>query len=248
MTNNHFKIIIPSYNNEKWLKACIRSVKKQNYTNYQCIIVDDCSEDRSAEIIEKEIEGLENFVFVHNKERKLALRNIYEAIELSQPNQEDVVITLDGDDFLYGSEVLNKVNDAYTTTDCWMTYGSYAEFPSNQRGKFCKKIPDNIIENNSFRESQWMSSHMRTFKIKLWNQIKKEDLLEPDGRFCDGAWDMVFMFPMLEMSGQKSHFIEDILYIYNRSNPLNEDKVDHRRLIMSEQRIRKMKKYGRVEL
>jgi len=55
-TNNHFKIIVPSYNNEKWLHACLKSVKLQSYDNYQCIIVDDCSSDRSTEIIQEEID------------------------------------------------------------------------------------------------------------------------------------------------------------------------------------------------
>jgi glycosyltransferase involved in cell wall biosynthesis len=248
MTTNHFKIVIPSFNNEEWLKACIKSVKRQNYQNYQCIIIDDCSTDNSCSIIDEEIEGHPNFVFVRNKEKKLALRNIYEAIELSNPSPEDIVITLDGDDFLYGTGVLSRVNEIYNENDCWVTYGSYIEYPSSRRGKFSSKIPDSVIDNNSFRESAWMSSHMRTFKIKLWNKIEKQDLLEPDGRFCDGAWDMVFMFPMLEMSGHRSHFIEDILYIYNRKNPLNEDKVNHSKIINSENRIRKMKKYKRIEL
>jgi len=89
---------------------------------------------------------------------------------------------------------------------------------------------------------------MRTYKINLWNKIEKNDLLEPDGRFCDGAWDMVFMFPMLEMAGHRSYFIDQILYVYNRSNPLNEDKVNHRKIIESEMRIRKMKKYERIKI
>ena len=248
MTGNHFKIIIPSYNNEQWLKACIRSVKRQGYDNYQCIIVDDCSTDNSCIIIEDEIQGHSNFVFIKNEEKKLALRNIYEAIEASDPKPEDIIITLDGDDFLYGTKVLDSVNRAYNDHGCWMTYGSYAEYPSNKRGKFSSKIPSDIIKSNTFRESAWMSSHMRTFKAKLWNKIEKQDLLESDGRFCDGAWDMVFMFPMLEMSANRSHFIEEILYIYNRKNPLNEDKVNHSKIIVSERRIRKMKKYNRIEL
>ena len=246
--NNHFKIITPSYNNEKWIRACINSAKRQKYTNYQCIIIDDCSEDNGSEIIKKEIAGDSRFVFIQNTEKKLALRNIYEAIEFSKPDEEDIIITLDGDDFLFGGDVLEKVNKVYSEADCWMTYGSYAEFPSNKRGKFSKQIPKEMIENNSFRESEWMSSHMRTFKFKLWNKIKKEDLLEEDGRFCDGAWDMVFMFPMLEMSGLKSRFIEEILYIYNRGNPLNEDKVNHTKLMNSEMKIRRMKKYNRIDL
>ena len=39
-SDNHFKIIIPSYNNEKWLSACLKSVKLQGYENYQCIVVE----------------------------------------------------------------------------------------------------------------------------------------------------------------------------------------------------------------
>jgi len=246
--NNHFKIITPSYNNEKWLRACLRSVKAQEYGDYQCIIIDDCSEDSSVEIIKKEIEGDSRFLLIENTEKKLALRNIYEAIQISNPDPEDIIITLDGDDFLYKQHVLEKVNQVYAETGCWITYGSYAEFPHGTGGKFSRQIPDEIIKNNSFRESEWMSSHMRTFKFKLWNKIEKQDLLEEDGRFCDGAWDMVFMFPMLEMAGFKSQFIEDTLYIYNRINPLNEDKVNHSKLISSEMKIRKMKKYKRINL
>ena len=58
MTTNHFKIVIPSFNNEEWLKACIKSVKRQNYQNYQCIIIDDCSTDNSCSIIDEKLKGI----------------------------------------------------------------------------------------------------------------------------------------------------------------------------------------------
>jgi len=245
-TDNHFKIIVPSYNNEKWLHACLNSVKLQTYDNYQCIIIDDCSSDRSIEIIEKEINENSKFVFIKNDERKLALRNIYEAVKYSKPNKEDVIITLDGDDWLATKHTLEALNNVYNDSNCWITYGSYMEYPSMRRGKFSREIPKEIIEANTFRESEWMSSHMRTFKYKLWKKIKKKDFLEEDGRFCDGAWDMIFMFPMLEMAGHRSTFIKRILYTYNRMNPLNEDKVDHRKLYRSETKIRKKAKYMRL--
>jgi glycosyltransferase involved in cell wall biosynthesis len=239
----HFKIIIPSYNNEKWLRLCIRSVKLQNYNNYQCIITDDHSSDKSVKIIKEEINKNSKFVLVENKEQKLALRNIYEAIILSDPANEDVIITLDGDDWFATKNVLKTLNKRYREEKCWLTYGSYMEYPSMTRGKFSKQIPKEIIDSNSFRESSWMSSHLRTFKFKLWKRIKKEDFLEDDGRFCDGAWDMIFMFPMLEMGRHRCAYIEDILHIYNRTNPLNEDKVDHQKLIRSEMMIRAKEKY-----
>jgi len=245
--NHHFKIIVPSYNNEKWIASCLKSVMLQNYENYQCIVIDDCSEDKSVDISTELVNDDSRFTLINNDERKLALRNIYEAIESSSPSSEDIIITLDGDDWFAKKNALEVLNNIYNEERCLMTYGSYMEFPSRSRGKFSRKIPQEIIEANSFRESQWMSSHLRTFKYKLWKDIKREDFLKEDGNFSDGAWDMIFMFPMLEMSGHRSHFVEDILHVYNRSNPLNEDKVNHQKLLLSEQRIRNLPKYKEVK-
>jgi len=241
--DNHFKIIVPLYNVEKWIKMTIRSLKLQSYKNFQCILVDDCSTDSSVEIIRKEIAEDPKFLLIENKDKKLALKNIYEAIVAATPANEDIIITLDGDDWLAAKNTLEILNNKYKEDDCWITYGSYIEYPSKVRGKFSRQIPKEIIDSNSFRESEWMSSHLRTFKYKLWKMIKKEDFLEDDGRFCDGAWDMIFMFPMLEMAGHKSAYVKDVLHVYNRINPLNEDKVDHKKLLLSEARIRSKEKY-----
>ena len=44
-------IITPSYNSSKFIKDCVASVFSQTYKNWEMIIVDDCSEDNSKEII-----------------------------------------------------------------------------------------------------------------------------------------------------------------------------------------------------
>ena len=44
-------IVIPNYNNEKYLRACIASVSKQAYPVKELIIVDDCSTDQSIRVI-----------------------------------------------------------------------------------------------------------------------------------------------------------------------------------------------------
>jgi glycosyltransferase involved in cell wall biosynthesis len=244
---NHFKIIVPSYNNEKWISSCLKSIMLQNYDNYQCIVTDDCSSDKSVEISMELTKDDSRFILINNEQKKLALRNIYESIELSKPDDNDIIITLDGDDWFATKNTLEILNNLYNKENCLMTYGSYIEYPSLQRGKFSRKIPESVVENNAFRESEWMSSHLRTFKYKLWKDIKKEDFLKEDGNFSDGAWDMIFMFPMLEMSKHRSCYVEEVLHVYNRSNPLNEDKVNHQKILMSEQRIRKMPKYNEVK-
>ena len=46
-------IITPVYNSEKFLKNCVESVKTQTCQEWEHILVDDCSTDNSASIIQK---------------------------------------------------------------------------------------------------------------------------------------------------------------------------------------------------
>ena len=52
----NFKIITPVYNSEQWIKKCIDSVKAQSYSNFEHIIVDDCSTDNTLQIAIAETE------------------------------------------------------------------------------------------------------------------------------------------------------------------------------------------------
>lgn len=45
-------IIVPVYNAEKFIRETIQSVLDQTYTNFELLLVDDCSRDKSAEVIE----------------------------------------------------------------------------------------------------------------------------------------------------------------------------------------------------
>lgn len=45
-------IVIPTYNSEKYILETIESVKKQTYKNWELIVIDDCSKDKTQEILE----------------------------------------------------------------------------------------------------------------------------------------------------------------------------------------------------
>ena len=197
--DNHFKIIVPMYNVEKWISNNINSIKNQEYENFECILIDDISTDNTVEVVKKLIAGDDRFKLYVNEEKKYALQNIYEGIQKSNPSDEDIIVTVDGDDWLYHNRVLDILDYVYNEEDCFLTYGEYVKLNDlkNQRvipnGSY--DFPKSIVENNSFRAYRWISSHLRTFKYGLWRRIKKEDLLDNQGEFYRMAWDVAFMMP-----------------------------------------------------
>ena len=54
-TNNNKKpeitVIIPSYNVEEYIGECLESLKKQTFTDFEVLCVDDDSDDRTVDII-----------------------------------------------------------------------------------------------------------------------------------------------------------------------------------------------------
>ena len=247
MRDTHFKIVIPMYNVEDWVETTIESVMQQNYKNFQCVIIDDISTDSSYEIVSRLIAQDDRFSIVKNEEKKFALKNIYEGIELTNPSPDDVIVNLDGDDWLANKSVLKKVNEVYKNNDILLTYGNHTNFPDGEPFWPLFRYPMDIVENNSFREFRFLASHLRTYKYKLWKKIKIEDLQDENGVFFSTGLDFAFMVPMLEMAGNRFEFIEDILYVYNNQNPLNDYKIVPQEQMAVEMKTRMKEKYHKME-
>lgn len=45
-------IVVTVYNYERYVVDCLRSIAAQTYRNFMCLVVDDCSRDRSAELVD----------------------------------------------------------------------------------------------------------------------------------------------------------------------------------------------------
>lgn len=51
--NPYFTIVMPTYGVEKYIERAILSIQKQTFADWELIVVDDCSPDRSGQIAEK---------------------------------------------------------------------------------------------------------------------------------------------------------------------------------------------------
>ena len=250
--NNHFKIFIPFYNVEDWIIRTVRSVKGQDYKDFECILVDDMSTDSSVHILEREIQNDDRFKLIKNTQKKYVIENMYTAFDLCVPKKEDIIVVLDGDDWFARRNILSTLKETYDKEQCWLTYGSYIEYPSMTVGKFAKQIPEEVIHTNSIRQYPWVTGHLQTFKYGLWENVdKSKSFREPsepnkEHHFMYG-WDLAWVIPLVELAGKRAHYISDILYVYNRENPLNCDKIKHRQQLLTEQMVRNMEKYKPLE-
>jgi glycosyltransferase involved in cell wall biosynthesis len=226
-------VVIPSYNNARYYRRNIDSVLSQRYKNFRVIYIDDQSPDGTGELVEKYLkQQSQNFhvQLIKNTQRKGALGNLYDVIHSCK--DEEIIITLDGDDWFAHRDVLARINREYQEYDAWLTYGNYISFPWVRSG-ICSSIDSEVHGDRSYRQAPWVTSHTRTFYAWLFKKIKKEDLQE-DGAFLAVTWDLAFMFPMLEMAGANHiRFIPDVTYIYNVASPLN----DHKLRVVEQQRL-----------
>ena len=214
-------ILTTSYNCEKFVEKSLLSIMGQRFKDFKCYITDDLSTDNTVDVIRKTISGDDRFILIENKQKMYQPGNYDQVIRGLDIPDNEICVEIDGDDWLPNSNVLSFINDVYKDENVWMTSGSF-KYHDGRPG--FANPPRNFT---NIRKQTFTLSHMRTWKSWLWKKIKEEDLKDNDGNYWSVAGDLSFMFPMLEMSGEK-HFkyISEILYIYNESNPLNDHKVN----------------------
>ena len=159
---------------------------------------------------------------------------------------------MDFDDWLPHQNVLDILNEYYDE-NTWLTYGTYSEYHGQNRYVPARtdvyhRYPDEVISGNNFREYRWMASHLRTFRKKLFDKIENVDFIDKTRNdYYNMAGDMSFMFPMIEMCGERFKYIDREMYVYNRTNILSEDRVNLQEQERQADAIKTSRRYERIE-
>ena len=72
MEEELISIIVPVYNVEKYVGKCIESILEQNYKNFELILIDDGSKDRSGEICDEYAKKYEKIIVIHKQNEGLS--------------------------------------------------------------------------------------------------------------------------------------------------------------------------------
>lgn len=118
-------IIMPSYNTGKFIKESINSVINQTYTNWELIIVDDCSKDNTDEIVNSINDN--RIIYLKNEKNSGAAISRNKALKEAKGRW---IAFLDSDD-IWKKDKLEKQIKFMKENDYCFSYTNYIEIDEN---------------------------------------------------------------------------------------------------------------------
>jgi glycosyltransferase involved in cell wall biosynthesis len=144
-------IITPTFNSERFIAETILSVQAQTYKDWEMIIVDDCSTDRTAEIVASFQEKDSRIKYLYNSTNKGSAfsRNI--AIQKAKGKW---IAFLDSDDLWHPAK-LEKQNEFMTRNDIHFSYTNYCEIEESSKEIGVLISGPEVITNKLMRAYCW---------------------------------------------------------------------------------------------
>lgn len=230
-------VIIPIYNVEKYIERCLASVQAQSFTDFEVLIVDDGSSDRSAELAEKYTAD-SRFKLIRQKNGGLgAARNTALAWA-----QGEYVAFVDSDDAVT-ADYLKKLYTAAEKNRADVVMCGYMlcdENGDHTRKKILIKRPD------VYTGEEIMNDLLRDVSVKcfVWNKLWKRSLFTDNGiLFPTGLFEDTYTVPMLIYAAERVAVIKDSTYIYTRRGDSITGRIDGncvRDCLAARARIREM--------
>lgn len=132
MNHDTISIIIPCYNAERFIDICLESILGQTYRNFEILLIDDGSTDRTAPICDRWALADHRIRAIHKKNGGVSsARNAGLAVA-----KGEWVTFVDIDDTLKSDALETLLNHATDSTDI-----VFAGFEIYQNGKISNKIP-----------------------------------------------------------------------------------------------------------
>lgn len=122
-------IITPTFNSERFIAETILSVQAQTYLDWEMIIIDDCSTDRTAEIVASFQEKDSRIKYFYNTTNKGSAFSRNLALQKAKGKW---IAFLDSDD-IWHPEKLEKQIKFMTKNNFHFTYTNYCEIDENSK-------------------------------------------------------------------------------------------------------------------
>ena len=169
-------VIIPVYNVEKYINKCIKSIKNQNYANFEALIIDDGSLDDSIAIAKEIIRDDSRFTILPKKNGGLSSARNF-GIEHAKG---DYIYFLDSDDYISIDclAICMKIALSNPSVDIVL----FGHHQVTENGEI---LTTYIPNHNEYLKQKDFLLSKRTIDYSVWSKIYKKSLFDHI-RFLEG--------------------------------------------------------------
>lgn len=228
-------VIIPVYNVERKIRRCLDSVKNQIFTDFELILVNDGSTDKSGGICDKYVANDKRFKVIHQNNQGVSVaRNTGISIAKGR-----YITFIDSDDYV-SRDFLYNLYSVICSNNADVAMCNYYMISLNQDDAYMKHgyRAGTVLEQDEIKSVFY--KHIRDNDctigyFSLWNKIYRSDLIKENHIFLDDKMsfgeDMLFVMQCLKFCN-KIAFIEAPLYYYE----MTEDGLfsSYRRSLLSD--------------
>ena len=213
LTKLKVSVLIANYNNQRYIKECIDSIKRQSYNNIEIIFHDDLSTDNSIKIINK----YSDLKIIRNKKKgKYGSFNQMNAYKRAfKKSSGDIIFFLDSDDLFKKDKIKIVVN----------------EFLNNKRISSIFDLPIHMYKNKNKiirNKNKIIPSFWPYIPPQSCIAIKRNDfkimINKIDNNFFPDIWMDFRMAIYLKYVKKRFFILEKNLTIYRQSSEMISSK------------------------
>lgn len=204
-------VIVPAYNLAHCITDCIDSIEKQTYFNFEIIIIDDGSTDKTKNVCEKLAKVYSNIRVISQKNQGIsAVRNLG-----IQESQGQYLSFIDGDDQIKET-FLEHLYQRLITDSSDIAVCGYQEIRTSSCSDF---VPSAQVLNSKTALINYFIKQ-QDLDILIWNKLYKKSLFQdfniqyPVGQVHEDNLTTYKLFSKVK----KISYLDSVEYYYYRTN------------------------------
>lgn len=168
MKTSKVSVLMPAYNAEKYIEEAIESILNQTFTDFEFVVIDDCSTDKTWEIIQKHAKKDKRIIAIKNEENLKLSATLNKGIDICKG---EYIARMDSDDWSYPDRLQKQYDAISRDSNIGILGGAMEVCDENLEIKNIRKynLSDSEIRKSLFKYSPFC--HPATI-------FKKEALLQ----------------------------------------------------------------------
>ena len=207
-------IIIPVYNVEDYLSECVDSILNQTYENYEVLLIDDGSTDKSPQICDTYSEK-NNISVINTRNRGLsAARNLG-----TEKAQGEYIFYLDSDDYVENN-VLERMLKIVEQDNADIVCGNFMyTYPDRTVIAIKEEKEYEVLDTYSAMEQLVKGEKIQNF---AWGKLIKKEIAQ-DHKFPVGKLfeDMYWTHYIIDQAGKVAIDYKSFVYYRQRDNSIS---------------------------